>query len=639
MTILLPMRSLYIARIAALGLALSSFAAQSQDTQQPPTRQTTANTVDQCATAVPGPVRLRQPASAQDRPEANVALDPRDTLAAPRRITRKAEMPAAVGEFELFVQRLAGETVLIRRFGAELMQQEEPGAETSPQIPSDYLVKPGDELLVTIWGSVDADIRTRVDRNGRITIPRIGPVLVAGIRYSDLGTTISQRVGQVFRNFQISVALGQLRAQRVYVTGFVERPGAYSVSSLSTVLNALVQAGGPSAAGSLRQVDVMRGGTRAASLDLYEFLLRGNRSGDMVIQPDDVVHVGPLGTQVGLIGSVNRPGVYELKSGETVADLLRMAGGFTAVADRSRVSLERLDDRATVRITQLGLPGSDSQSLMQGDVLRAFSAVDSSLPVQRQNKRVKVEGEVARPGEYLLPPQSTIEDAIAVAGGLTSSAYLFGTDFSRESVRVTQQQNFDRALRDLEVDLARNTSTQRAANAGEEAALQASRDSANTRLVSSLRALRPTGRIVLQIQPEARSLPPLALEDGDRIHVPPRPTTVGVFGSVFNGGSYLYTEGRPLGVYLGLAGGPTRGADVQSAFVVRANGTVVSGQQTSRHLLSGPDGIDSVRAEPGDTVFVPEEINKTTFVQAAKDWTQILYQFGLGIAGIVSATR
>jgi protein involved in polysaccharide export with SLBB domain len=246
------------------------------------------------------------------------------------------------------------------------MQQEEPGAETSPQIPSDYLVKPGDELLVTIWGSVDADIRTRVDRNGRITIPRIGPVLVAGIRYSDLGTTISQRVGQVFRNFQISVALGQLRAQRVYVTGFVERPGAYSVSSLSTVLNALVQAGGPSAAGSLRQVDVMRGGTRAASLDLYEFLLRGNRSGDMVIQPDDVVHVGPLGTQVGLIGSVNRPGVYELKSGETVADLLRMAGGFTAVADRSRVSLERLDDRATVRITQLGLPGSDSQSLMQG---------------------------------------------------------------------------------------------------------------------------------------------------------------------------------------------------------------------------------------------------------------------------------
>lgn len=528
---------------------------------------------------------------------------------------------------------------MIRRFGAELMQQEDPVAETSPQIPSDYLVKPGDELLVTIWGSVDADIRSRVDRSGRITIPRVGPVLVAGVRYSDLSTTVSQRVGQVFRNFQISVALGQLRAQRVYVTGFVERPGAYSVGSLSTVLNALVQAGGPSAAGSLRQVEVMRAGTRVASLDMYEFLLKGNRSGDLMLQPDDVVHVGPLGTQVGLIGSVNRPAVYELKSGETVTDLLRMAGGFTAVADRTRVSLERLDDRATVRITQLLLPGSGAQSLFQGDVLRAFSAVDSSLPVQRQNKRVKVEGEVTRPGEYLLPPQSTIEDAIAAAGGLTGSAFLFGTDFSRESVRITQQQNFDRALRDLEVDLARNTSTQRAANAGEEAALQASRESANSRLVSSLRALRPTGRIVLQVQPDARALPPLALEDGDRIYVPPKPTTVGVFGSVFNGGSYLYTEGRPLGAYLGLAGGPTRGADVQSTFVVRANGTVVSGQQTGNRFFAGSGGLDGVRAEPGDTVFVPEEINKTTFVQAAKDWTQILYQFGLGIAGIVSATR
>jgi protein involved in polysaccharide export with SLBB domain len=634
----LPMRSLHSSRLAVLVLALAGSAAQAQDSQQPSNRQTT-NTTDQAAVSVPGPVRLRQPGATLDRPDTSNTTDPRDPLGQLRRPSRKLDGPAAPGEFELFVQRLAGDTVLIRRFGAELMQPDEPGAETSPQIPSDYLVKPGDELLVTIWGSVDADIRTRVDRNGRITIPRVGPVLVAGVRYADLSATVSQRVGQVFRNFQISVALGQLRAQRVYVTGFVERPGAYSVGSLSTVLNALIQAGGPSAAGSLRQVEVLRAGTRVASLDMYEFLLKGIRSGDLVLQPDDVVHVGPLGTQVGLIGSVNRPAVYELKSGETLVDLLRMAGGFTAVADRTRVSLERLDDRATVRITQLSLPGNGTHSLVQGDVLRAFSAVESSLPVQRQNKRVKVEGEVTRPGEFLLPPQSTIEDALAAAGGLTSSAFLFGTDFSRESVRVTQQQNFDRALRDLEVDLARNTSTQRAANAGDEAALQASRESANSRLVSSLRALRPSGRIVLQVQPDARALPPLALEDGDRIYVPPKPTTVGVFGSVFNGGSYLYTEGRPLGTYVSLAGGPTRGADIQSTFVVRANGTVISGQQTGNRFFANSGGLDGVRAEPGDTVFVPEEVNKTTFVQAAKDWTQILYQFGLGIAGIVSATR
>jgi protein involved in polysaccharide export with SLBB domain len=120
--------------------------------------------------------------------------------------------------------------------------------------------------------------------------------------------------------------------------------------------------------------------------------------------------------------------------------------------------------------------------------------------------------------------------------------------------------------------------------------------------------------------------------------VPPRPTSVGVFGSVFNGGSFLYSEDRTLDEYLHLAGGPTRGADERSTFVIRANGSVVSSQQRSG-LLGLRTNLVNLRAEPGDTIFVPEELDKTTFVQGAKDWTQILYQFGLGIAGIVSASR
>jgi protein involved in polysaccharide export with SLBB domain len=465
-------------------------------------------------------------------------------------------------------------------------------------------------------------------------------VLVAGVRYADLPAVIGQRVSQVFRNFQLSASLAQLRAQRVYVTGFVARPGAYSVGALATVTQALLQAGGPSAAGSFRNIEVRRGKERVATLDLYDFLLLGDRGADRLLQPEDVIHVGPLGTQVAVIGSVNRPAIFELKPSETLTDALRMAGGFTAVADRSRVAVERLDDRATTRIAQLALPESASSPLATGDVVRAFSAVDSVLPVQRQNKRVRVEGEVAHPGEYVLPAMSTIADALAAAGGLTAAAYPFGTEFNRESVRITQQQNFDRALRDLEVDLARNVSTQRSANAAEDAVAQASRNSANDRLVASLRTLRPTGRIVLQLQPESRDLPPLALEDGDRLYIPSRPSSIGVFGSVFNGGNYLFGEGRLLDDYLNLAGGPTKGADASSAFVIRANGSVVSGQQKSSGILfARTNGLGAMKAEPGDTVFVPEEINKTTFIQGAKDWTQILYQFGLGIAGIVAATR
>lgn len=624
--------------LISVALTCASLSASAQQANQ-----TTPQSIGGSAAAVPsteppsGPIRLRQPAPPPDSIDPRAALPPRERLVVPPRAEALLYIPS---EFEQFVQRVAGDPKPpIRRFGAELvtLEQDQP-SEPSPLVPPDYALKTGDEILVTLWGSVDADVRLVVDRSGRVTIPRVGPVLVAGVRYADLPAVISERVAQVFRNFRLSVTIGALRAQRVYISGFVARPGIYNVSPLATVTQALLQAGGPSAAGSFRAIEVRRGRERVTELDLYDFLLRGDRGADRVLQAEDVIHVAALGTQVALIGSVNRPAVFELKAGETVNDLLRMAGGFSPIGDRSRLALERLDERASTRVAELPMPASSSAALTSGDVLRAFSVVDVSLPVQRQNKRVRIEGEVLRPGEYVLPPQSTIADALAQAGGLTSAAYPFGTEFTRESVRATQQQNYDRALRDLEVDLARNASTQRAANPAEEAAQFAARDTANTRLVASLRALRPNGRIVLQLTPGARELPPLALEDGDRLYVPPRPSSVGVFGSVFNGGNYLHDEGRLINDYLGLAGGPTRGADTSSSFVIRANGSVVSGRQQSANWIVG-GSLAGLKAEPGDTVFVPEEINKTTFVQGAKDWTQILYQFGLGIAGIAAAAR
>ncbi|MET0540246.1 MAG: SLBB domain-containing protein [Variovorax sp.] len=589
------------------------------------------------SSGVSGPVRLRTPgasAPAQERlPREGV--EPRTPGPLPP--------PYQPGEFELFVQRQAGPNLTVKRLGAELMTMlaSDPvsaAAEFAPLVPADYLVKAGDEILVTLWGSVDADIRVVVDRSGRVALPRIGPVLVAGVRYADLPQVISQRVGQVFRNFQLSVSLGQLRGQRVYVTGFVARPGTYTVSSLATAVQALLQAGGPTAAGSFRNVEVRRGKDRVAALDLYDMLLRGDRSGDLVLQAEDVVHVPASGVQVGLIGSVNRPAVFELRPGEVVSDVLAMAGGFSPVADPSRLAIERLDDRSSVRIQQIMLPGEARAPLTQGDLLRAFSAVDSALPVQRQNKRVRVEGEVVRPGDYVLPPSSTIADALSAAGGMTPAAFPYGTEFSRESVRQTQQQNYDRALRDLETDLSLSNSTRGIGALGEGAGALAAREGANTRLLATLRAVRPNGRVVLQLEPEGRELPALMLEDGDRLLVPSRPTSVGVFGSVFNGGSYLFNPGRSLEEYLSLAGGPKRGADVGSTFVIRANGSVVSNQQDNGWFGRGT-GLANVRALPGDTIFMPEELDKTNFTQAAKDWTQILYQFGLGIAGIVAASR
>lgn len=526
---------------------------------------------------------------------------------------------------------------IVRRLGADLMLEENgasaQGAEGPREASPDYLIGIGDEIQVTLWGSVDADLRLTVDRGGRITIPRVGPVMVAGVRYGDLNDVIRARTAQVFKNFQVSTSLGKLRSIRVYVTGFTAKPGAYTVSSLATVMTALIRAGGPSAAGSFRQIELRRNGKAIAQFDAYDLLLRGDKGSDRALQAEDVIHIGAIGPQVAVLGSVNKTVIAELVPGETVEDVLAMAGGFNAVADRSRLSVERLSERNDRRVVELQLPQQLKTPVGNGDVLRVFSSVSSQLPQYKQYKRVQVEGEVARPGEYVLPPNATLPDAVQAAGGLTPQAYIFGTDFSRESVRVSQQQNYERALRDLETEFTRNTATQRAINA-DDAAAQAQRVAGSSRLIERLRALRPTGRIVLQLEPDARELPTLTVEDGDRLMIPNRPATVGVFGSVFNAGTYLLREGSSVDESLKLAGGPTRGADVGSIFVLRANGGVISARQSGGGWLGFGSNLTALSALPGDTIFVPEEMNKTTFVQEAKEWTTILYQFGLGAAAL-----
>lgn len=560
-------------------------------------------------------------------------------------------------EFERYVQRAVGDDIEIKRFGAELMtpnlpqpyelqqplqqqQQQRSGltsmGETSSQIPSDYVISVGDEVLVTLWGAVEGDLRLTVDRAGRINIPRVGPVLVAGVRYADLNATLEQRVGQVFRNYKLSAALGKLRGIRIYVTGFTQRPGAYSVSGLSTIVNAMIQAGGPSASGSFRNLELRRGGKLVSSFDLYELLLRGDRSGDRLLQADDVVHIGPIGQQVALIGSVNRQAIFELKPGETVNDLMLMGGGLSAAAERGRVAIESMEKRNDGRVSEVKLPQQGNTPLQGGDVVRAFNALDTVLPQHKQNKRVRVDGEVQRPGEYILPPSSTLSDIIKAAGGLTPAAFIYGSELSRESVRVTQQAQYDRALRDLEGEFARIMVKPRATTTPDDPTTQSNRGQASGRLIDRLRTVKLTGRVVMQIAPTANSLPELAVEDGDRLTIPARPTTVGVFGSVFNTGSYVYSQGASVDDMLRLAGGPTRGADAGSTFVIRANGNVVSSRQHSSGWFSSGTGLSAVGAQPGDTIYVPEDLTKVTFSQEAKEWTQILYQFGLGAAALNS---
>lgn len=541
---------------------------------------------------------------------------------------RAPEPPPEPGEFERHVRELNGGKD-VPRLGAHL-QRGTPDLghlETPARVPPHYVMQVGDELSITLWGSVDAQWTLRVDRAGRVTLPRVGPVAVAGATAGELEPLLRKRLGQVFKAFELSAAVTQVSPVRVHLSGFVQRPGDLVVPGLTTLSAALAQARGPAPGGSFRRIQLLREGQPTRDFDLYELLREGSRRHDLLLQPDDVIHVQPAGPQMAVLGSVHRAAVFEFRPGETVADALSLAGGFSSVADRDTVLIERLARRSSQGALALRLPDEAGTPLADGDVLRVRSRVAAGVSGQLRNKRVLVEGEVVAPGEYLLAPGATLADAVQAAGGSTPAAFLYGTSLRRESVRALQAQNYDRALRELELAMARNASGRVASDTPPDP------DASVRQTLARLRLLRPEGRVLLDIGPDSHGLPDIALEDGDQVSVPPANQSVGVFGSVYNTGSFQHATGRTLGHYLQRAGGATAGADTRATFVVRANGSVQSAAQGGSWWSRASD-FEALPALPGDTVFVPEDLFRGTWVQVAKDWTQVLYQLGVGLAAL-----
>jgi protein involved in polysaccharide export with SLBB domain len=327
---------------------------------------------------------------------------------------------------------------------------------------------------------------------------------------------------------------------------------------------------------------------------------------------------------VAVVGHVNRPAVFELLPGETVGDALRLAGGLSPVADRGVLLLERMGQRQGRGTVQLALPRDLALPLEDGDLLQAGASALIEGPTQRRNKRVRISGEVLHPGDYLLSPDTTLDQALAAAGGATPAALLYGTALRRDSVRRLQEQNLQRALREMETSLLEE---------GARTPGQASDGGvAGRELLARLRARQPEGRMVLDLAPDADTLPPLPLEDGDQIHLPPRSQTVGVFGSVANPGSFVHQGSRSVADYLQRAGGARERADADATFVIRANGEVVAAP--GRWWRS--ERLAALPALPGDTVFVPERPLTSRLMQDTKDWTQVLYQLGLGVAALLA---
>jgi len=661
---------------------------------------------------------------------------------------RQAAGVAGPNEFQKFVAEATGSSLPI--YGTEFFSAANGYAPVQGvPVPGDHLLGPGDELLIRGWGSVDLDFRAVIDRDGLINIPKVGTVPLSGVRAANVEDVLRAAIGKVYRGFTLNVTYGQLRGITIYVVGQAQRPGTYTVSSLSTLITALFESGGPSRNGSLRRVQVKRAGKLVSEMDLYSFLARGDKAGDVKLIDGDVIVIPPASGYVALLGKVEAPAIFELRGNEdTIESLLNVAGGLPVVADPRRVLIEHLDPgvkqprtvedlqldaaglkktlksgdlvsvlpikpefanvvslrikngnafrmsfRTGMKITDL-IPdkeslisraavlrqnnlgralgdqydefnwdyavverlnradltvslvafdlgraladpaGPDNLPLQIGDTVTVFPADDVRVPISKRRVFVRIEGEVKRPGVYQVKPGESLVNLVLNAGGITPDAYLFGTEFSRDSVRRAQQENLDKLIRRFEQQAMSETNRVVANAPTLQSSVATAQVESRTRFLQGLRELKSTGRMSLGIVSADTSVaqwPDIRLENGDHLVVPSRPDFVQVSGAVDAEASFLWMPGRTVSDYLAQAG-VTRDADKDATFVIRANGSVLS---NSDRWLSSVAGLEAL---PGDVVVIPEKLDKETFWNAftrnAKDITQILYQFGIGAAAL-----
>lgn len=263
-------------------------------------------------------------------------------------------------------------------------------------VPTDYIVGPGDSIRIQLYGKENIQQELNVDRNGQIFFPGIGPIMVAGLTFSELRQNLATVVQQQMIGNQLNVTMAELRSIRVFVLGEAFQPGAYTISSLSTATHAIMAAGGVKKIGSLRNIEIKRSGKTVAQLDLYNLLLRGDTSADIMLQPGDVVFIPTIERTVGIGGEVLRPAIYELKNERTADDIVRLAGGFLPTAFPAVSRLERIDANGAKMLKDIDLTqaAGKATTLRQGDILEVYSVLDQIENI------VQLTGHVHRPGGF-----------------------------------------------------------------------------------------------------------------------------------------------------------------------------------------------------------------------------------------------
>ena len=372
------------------------------------------------------------------------------------------KMAPAGSQLSAIEQLLSGESWgHLNQFGYDVFQK--PASTFAPvtnvPVGPDYIIGPGDTFTITLWGRTNAQYTVEVNRNGGIVLPEVGVLNVAGMTFAAMQDYLQDQLARKQTDFKMAITMGRLRTIKVFVVGEAQTPGSYTVSSLSTVINALFAAGGPSKNGSLRDIRLSRSNQQPLRIDLYKFLLGGDKNDDVRLQDGDTIFIPIIGPVVGVAGNVKRPAIYEMAKPTTLREVLDFAGGVNYAGWLRQVQISRVENhqRRIVVDFNVAEPGSVANQsaadtiIRDGDVVKVFGV--SSL---EQGKRsASISGEVYRPGEYRFVPGMKLSELLDAAGGPRKNAYLKNAELTRRHIDQTGMQT-EKIDIDLEKALAKD---------------------------------------------------------------------------------------------------------------------------------------------------------------------------------------
>ncbi|ANQ15892.1 SLBB domain-containing protein [Vibrio natriegens] len=284
----------------------------------------------------------------------------------------------------------------LKRFGLELFAGSPStfAPISDVPVPADYTIGAGDEIVIQLFGKENTTHRLRVNRAGIINFPSLGPVQVAGMSFSEVRNSLNQRVQEQMIGVRSDISLGEMRTMQVFVMGDAYKPGAYTVSALSTISQAIYYSGGFGESGALRNIQLKRDGQVIRNLDMYDLLLKGDARNDVRLMPGDVVFIGSVAQTVSVDGEVNRPAIYEVKPGETYKQLIQMAGGFTANAFFEKIDIKRYGTEGSREALTLNFVNSQDQQAK----VKVGDEVNVLKKSEELTRYVQIEGDVRHPG-------------------------------------------------------------------------------------------------------------------------------------------------------------------------------------------------------------------------------------------------